>query len=70
MRIIVTALITSSVLLATPSSAAPPEERWLGMGDDGAQTRELALYLGGIAVVLAVLIAISGGPDDEEPVSP
>lgn len=70
MHTIAAATIVGSILLAYPSSAAPPEGKWIGLGDDSAQTRELGLYLSGIAVVIAVLIAISGAPDDEEAVSP
>ena len=54
--------------LAAPTYAAEP--LWLGISDSSGKEGELALYLAGAAVVVAVLIAVSDGPADDEPVSP
>ena len=70
MKKIIAAITAGGLLLATPSNAAAETDQWLGLGAGGEQTRELGLYLAGFAVVVAVLIAVSGGKRDEEPVSP
>lgn len=54
--------------LAGPTYAAEP--LLLGLGDSSGKEGELALYIAGAAVVVAVLIAVSDGPADDEPVSP
>ena len=66
----IAAIAAGGLLLATPSVVAAETDHWLGVGARGEQARELALYLAGFAAVVAVLIAVSGGKRDEEPVSP
>ena len=68
MRKNIVALVSGGICLALPISAHSADVRWMNLGNQ--KDTELVAYLAGVAVVVAVVIAVSDGPASDEPVSP